>query len=195
MSRQAAKDHFTTTHGKSFVAPGAGAGRGRGARPEFGSGVGMATLRPGTSSTAASGRFNEASRASDGRIHSTVNHFEPGADAFTYGGFEPTGRSAFGSTGARFVESTVVHQGLIDGYTASEIARGIKPGRLVSSNATSVNNPLATSVYEVTSCGSPPPVLRPRSHTLCAQCARVLGLHLGCCVVVLCSIFVQLCVC
>ncbi len=79
-----------------------------------------------------------------------MNHFEAGADDFTYGGgVEPTGRAPFGSSGARFVESSVVHAGLIDGYTATEIARGIKPGRLVSSNATSASNPLATSAYQV----------------------------------------------
>jgi hypothetical protein len=139
VSRQAAKDHFTTTSKKAFATP---------PRKEIGSGVGMATMRPMTSSGPS--RFNESGRPSDGRIHSRVNHFEPGADAFTYGGFEPaSGRGAFGTTGARFVESSVVHQGLIDGYTAAEAARGIKPGRLVSSNATSLNNPLATSAYQV----------------------------------------------
>ena len=136
----------------------------------------MATMRPMTS-TAGSGRFSEAGKCprarwwttaaamyvlfhpltarrvagkpSDGRVHSKVNHFEPGADDFTYGGMDPSSRSAFGSHGARFVESTVVHQGLIDGYTAAEAARGIKPGRLVGSNATSASNPLATSAYQV----------------------------------------------
>ena len=142
MSKQAARDHFTTTTKKSFASPAAKP------RSDYGSGVGMATLRPMTSS--GSSRFNESHRPSDGRVHSKVNHFEPGADAFTYGGFEPPpSRGAFGTSGARFVESTVVHQGLIDGYTASEAARGIKPGRLVSSNATSVINPLATSAYQV----------------------------------------------
>jgi hypothetical protein len=235
VSRAAARDHFTTTHKKSFTGPKPGA------KPEFGTGHGMATLRPTTSggrstgSGAGSGRFSEALRPSDGRIHSKasvcvcslthpflvspnapmypsvclprslsifasltqslplatpvdkyrallqgclsrprcggagvvvqwtppvipiglplhpvqVNHFEAGADDFTYGGFEPTGKAPFGTSGARFVESTVVHAGLIDGYTAAEVARGIKPGRLVSSNATSASNPLATSAYQV----------------------------------------------
>jgi hypothetical protein len=147
VSRAAARDHFTTTSKKAFA--------GKPARPEYGSGHGMATLRPSTSHSSGSGRFSEALRPSDGRIHSRVNHFEPGADAFTYGGGvvpDPSVKAPFGTTGARFVESTVVHQGLIDGYTATEAARGIKPGKLVASNATSASNPLATSVYQVRVC-------------------------------------------
>ena len=84
-------------------------------------------------------------------MRSKVNHFEAGADRFTYGGWAPEGGRAFGGTAPRFQDTTRVHAGLIDGYTASEAAKGIKPGRLITSNATSASNPLATSTYQVCS--------------------------------------------
>lgn len=128
VSRAAARKHFSTSHKREFKNP---------RRPKTSGGIGK------------SGRFNETMRASDGRVHSKVNHFEEGADKYEYGGWEPEGRSTFGSTAPRFVDTGRVHAGLIDGYSASQVAKGIKPGRLRSTNATSASNPLATSTYQV----------------------------------------------
>ena len=126
VSRGAARRHFKSTHKDAFK-------------------------RPTTSHrvTKPSGRFNETPKTRDGRVHSKVNHFEAGADNYTYGGWEPDKPAKFGSSAERFVDTTRVHAGLYDGLSATELAQGIKPGRLVHSYATSAANPLATSTLQV----------------------------------------------
>ena len=57
MSRHAASEHFSTTNKKAFQSPVRPASK-QSTRPEYGTGVGMATMRPMT--TAGSGRFNES---------------------------------------------------------------------------------------------------------------------------------------
>ena len=88
------------------------------------------------------------SKPRSGRVHSKVNHFEsPGTD--TSMSWMDESRNTFGGAAPRFQDTSRVHVGLVDGYTATEVARGLKAGKLVASNATSLSNPLATSSYQV----------------------------------------------
>lgn len=83
-------------------------------------------MLPLLSSAPHTGRFNEVSKPQTGRIHSRVNHFESPAPPVD--GPPLDARNTFGGFAPRFADTTRVHVGLVDGMTATEVARGLKPG-------------------------------------------------------------------